>query len=138
MGPTCEFMTISSLSSKFYGLKRPAFTAKTHRPSRPATGFRVSAFTVKFITPTGEHVINDVPGDKYLLDVAEAGGLDLPYSCRAGACSSCAGVIKSGTVDQTSQSFLDDSQLKEGFVLTCVAYATSDLVIETNKEEDLY
>tara|TARA_Y100001951_G_C11159047_1_gene193685 strand:- start:86 stop:373 length:288 start_codon:yes stop_codon:yes gene_type:complete len=93
--------------------------------------------TVTLKTPEGETNTFECDEDTTILDALEEAGLEHNYSCRAGSCSSCCMKIVEGTVDQEDQFFLDDYQIEEGFVLTCVAKPTSDVVLLTEQEDNL-
>ena len=86
----------------------------------------------------GESKSFECPDNEYILEAADRNDVNLPSSCRAGACSTCVGRILQGSVDQRDQSFLDDDQLDAGFALLCVSYPTSDLEIEADVEEQIY
>ena len=97
------------------------------------------AYSIKLQAPDGSTETFECDADTIILDGLEEAGLDHQSSCRSGACSSCAMKVVEGTVNQEEQTFLDDDQMEEGYVLTCVAYPTSDeLTLLTEQEENLY
>ena len=92
--------------------------------------------TVTLKTPEGETNTFECDEDTYILEALEEAGLDHPYSCRAGSCSSCCMKVLEGTLNQDDQFFLDDDQIEEGFALTCVATPTSDVVVLLTEQEE--
>ena len=87
---------------------------------------------------TGKFHTLSVPDDEYILHSVEAQGYELPFSCRNGACTSCAVRVLSGEIDQPEAMGLSPELQKRGYALLCVSYACSDLEVETQDEDEVY
>mmetsp|Transcript_11571 Transcript_11571/g.24379 ORF Transcript_11571/g.24379 Transcript_11571/m.24379 type:complete len:403 (-) Transcript_11571:64-1272(-) len=103
---------------------------------RPEGGIG-AAFKVVLKMASGEEAEIECPPDLTILDAAEQAGVELPSSCKSGACSACAGRVTGGIVDQSDQSYLDEAQIAAGYVLTCVCYPRSDVQVETDKQSEV-
>lgn len=79
-----------------------------------------------------------VADDQTILDAAHAAGVDLPTSCGAGVCTTCAAMVTEGTVSQEDGMGVSPELQADGYALLCVAFPTSDLKIEAEKEDEVY
>lgn len=77
----------------------------------------------------------EVKADQSILDAALAGGVELPYSCKQGVCSSCKMKLLSGQVDQAVDLSLTEQERQAGYILTCCSYPTSgDVSIDCREQ----
>ncbi|KOS07109.1 flavodoxin reductase [Flavobacterium akiainvivens] len=72
-----------------------------------------------------EEVTFMMPKDMTILDAALKQGVDAPYSCQGGICSSCMARISNGSAQMKKNAILTDGEIAEGLILTCQAHPTS-------------
>lgn len=65
-----------------------------------------------------------------ILELAEENDIDIDYECRQGFCGTCKVRLLSGQVDMEVEDGLEEQDIQEGFILTCVAVPLSDIVLE--------
>lgn len=81
-----------------------------------------------------------VDGNKPLLGSLEAAGVSLPYGCKYGGCITCAAKLLDGEIDQKAAVALNNRQLRDGYVLLCVARPLTDctLNVGVDSHDTLY
>lgn len=88
-----------------------------------------------FENTTVEVIINEesffvkVQNKKNLLDELLDEGLDVPYSCKKGNCSSCVAKVISGSIEMNKTTVLLDEELRNGFILSCQSFSTSSNLV---------
>ncbi len=76
--------------------------------------------------------------DVTILESARAAGIELPYSCSSGVCTTCAAQILAGEIAQPDAMGVSQELQAQGYTLLCVAYPRSDVKVASEKEETVY
>jgi ferredoxin len=97
----------------------------------------MATYTVELQYQGQTHQLS-VPDNQSILAAAQAAGLDLPFSCSAGVCTTCAAQVHSGELDQTDGMGVSPALQAQGYALLCVAYPRSDLKLEAGMEDTVY
>jgi len=128
-----DYMRMMRLTLIYMGLspdqiRKENFVLDTVQVAGPKTGFAPRKLRIIFGGETYDITAGE---NQSILQAALQNKIPLPYSCRAGICSTCAVKCKSGWVSMTENEVLTDKDLADGWVLTCTGYAlTDDVVIE--------
>ena len=77
----------------------------------------------------GENMNFSMDKDNNILDEALANGLDVPYSCQGGVCTTCMGKLEKGKVIMDDDQMLSDEEINDGLMLTCISKPDSDEIV---------
>ncbi|WP_020594446.1 hybrid-cluster NAD(P)-dependent oxidoreductase [Kiloniella laminariae] len=99
----------------------------TITPLAPPEDAREESYKIHFIK---SGITTEIRGNQSVLTVAEASGIDAPYSCRGGICSSCKQQLVNGTITAPNAMGLSKEEIDNGFFLPCCSFPKSDLSID--------
>jgi ring-1,2-phenylacetyl-CoA epoxidase subunit PaaE len=100
------------------------------REAREAAREIDSAVSQVTVISDGRELSFELPrNSQSVLDAGNAQGLELPYSCKAGVCSTCKCKVIEGEVEMDSNFALEDYEVAAGYVLSCQTFPISEKVV---------
>lgn len=124
-GPEAMIHTVSA-ALKAQSIAEEAIAFELFFSAADAKSVQAEGATKITILLDGEEETFEMSAKQTLLDAALKKGLDAPYSCQGGVCSSCLARVTHGSAEMKKNSILTDSEIAEGLVLTCQAHPTCD------------
>lgn len=126
-GPEAMINTVSNVLKEHHiaekNIKFELFSTSA-TPDNPAAASH-TGHTKITVMVDDEEATFEMSQKQTLLEAALKQGLDAPYSCQGGICSSCLARITNGSAEMKKNSILTDSEIAEGLILTCQAHPTS-------------
>lgn len=123
----------SRIKFELFGSPKGPRALRTGLEARHAPGSDLCEVTV--IQDGVTRTLNIEKNKDSVLDSALAQGIELPYSCKGGVCSSCRCKVIEGEVDMDANFALEDYEVARGFVLCCQSFPVTDrLVIDFDQE----
>jgi ring-1,2-phenylacetyl-CoA epoxidase subunit PaaE len=124
-GPESLIQTVSdALKSKNVPEKKIHFEL-FNTESAPDIKVSSDGHTQVTVVLDGDESAFEMSAKQTVLEAALKHGVDAPYSCQGGICSSCLARVKEGSVEMKKNAILTDSELADGLILTCQAHPTS-------------
>jgi ring-1,2-phenylacetyl-CoA epoxidase subunit PaaE len=127
-GPETMIEVVTSVlkekNVKESAIKFELFTASSHENVIQD----LEGHTIITVMVDDEETTFEMSQKQTLLEAALKQGLDAPYSCQGGICSSCLARVTSGTAEMSKNSILTDGEIASGLVLTCQAHPTSETI----------
>ncbi|HXX82346.1 MAG TPA: 1,2-phenylacetyl-CoA epoxidase subunit PaaE, partial [Casimicrobiaceae bacterium] len=95
--------------------------------TRPEAGHTECMVTVVIDGATRQFTLEKTKEN--IIDAALKQGIELPYSCKGGVCSTCRAKLIEGEVDMDANFALEDYEIERGFILCCQSYPVTDKVV---------
>ena len=99
-----------------------------NKPDETPSSDKLQEREVTIIYDSEEYKVT-VSADTTILEAALDMDIDLPYSCQSGLCTACRGKCTSGKVKLDEEEGLSESEINDGYVLTCVGHPLTDNVV---------
>jgi ring-1,2-phenylacetyl-CoA epoxidase subunit PaaE len=126
---TLELISLGVDRGKIYCERFGTPQDSRHADHTTTTQVEVKGSSVGVTLDGLEHTLEFDPGSSSILDVGIAYGLDLPYSCKNGVCSTCKAKVYEGKVVMKQNYALTEEEIHKGFVLTCQSVPVTEKVV---------
>ena len=118
-GITADRVHVERFVSEFGGKPRPKAVVPTAAPAKAIAALIIDGKRREVPVAEGETI----------LDAALRAGMDLPFACKAGMCSTCRAKLVEGTAQMEVNYSLEPWEVERGFTLTCQARPTTSRVV---------
>jgi ring-1,2-phenylacetyl-CoA epoxidase subunit PaaE len=115
----------SKIKIELFAASIPKVEHKVH--AAPEAGHTECTVTVVIDGATRQFTVEKTKEN--IIDAALRQGIELPYSCKGGVCSTCRAKLLEGEVDMDANFALEDYEIERGFILCCQSYPVTDKVV---------